>query len=116
MATIYVRELHVLTLIGVKPRERVDKQEVVLNLALEADIAAAAASDDIAETIDYSEVAARVIEHVEQARCFLLETLAVSVADTILEAFPRVEATTVTIDKPGISFARSAAVEVRKSR
>ena len=116
MALIHVRELHVLTLIGVKPRERIDKQEVVLNLTLDVDIADAAASDDVADTVDYSEVAARVIEHVEQAGCFLLETLAVSVADTILEGFPRVQAATVTIDKPGISFARSAAVEVTRTR
>ncbi len=113
---IRVRDLRVECIIGIFPKERVARQPVVLNLDLACDLAPAAASDAIADTIDYKTLKDRLMSAIGASEHFLIETLAQQVATICLED-ARVRAVTVTVDKPGaLTGARSVAVEITRSR
>jgi dihydroneopterin aldolase len=75
-------------------------QRFVIDLDMALDLSPAAASDHLADTVSYADVAA-VTVHTFKARNFkLLEAAAGAVADAILSAFPPIAAVTVTVHKP----------------
>ena len=81
--------------LGVGAEERACEQLIHVDVAMHVDTIAAIASDSIYETIDYAQVH-RAITALLAAREFrLIETLADTLAQTVLAQFPR--ATTVTI-------------------
>jgi dihydroneopterin aldolase len=84
---------------GVFDFERRDGQDFVLDVALEVDTTTAAASDDLADTIHYGELAEALAAVVAGEPVNLLETLAARLADVCL-ADQRVGAATVTVHKP----------------
>ncbi|MFN8125245.1 MAG: dihydroneopterin aldolase [Candidatus Nanopelagicales bacterium] len=84
---------------GVLPEERRDGQEFIVDVELSSDTRAAAASDDLADTVDYAAVAAAVLEVVTGDPVDLIETLAQRIADTCL-TFVGVDAVEVTVHKP----------------
>ena len=67
---IYLRGLKCQCIIGFIDWERQVPQTVVLDLEFPCDCARAAASDSVAETIDYKQVAKRVLAFVEGSRNF----------------------------------------------
>jgi D-erythro-7,8-dihydroneopterin triphosphate epimerase len=113
---IIIRDLSLRCIIGINDDERREKQDVLINIRLLADLARSAATDDIADTVNYKGIKKRVIALVEQSEYFLIERLADAIARCCL-ADPGVQAATVTIDKPGaLRFARSVAVEITRTR
>jgi dihydroneopterin aldolase len=103
---------------GVFDHERRDGQEFVVDAELEVSTAAAAASDDLTDTVDYGELAERLAAVIAGEPVNLLETLVARLADVCL-ADPRVTAATVTVHKPQapipLAFA-DVAVTVRRER
>ncbi len=103
---------------GVLDAERELGQPFGLDLELELDTRPAAASDDLADTVDYGALATAALAVVTGEPVALLETLAGRVADVVL-ADPRVQAVTVTVHKPnaplGVPF-DDVAVIVRRTR
>jgi dihydroneopterin aldolase len=63
------------------------------------DLAAAAASDDLSDTVDYGELAGRLVAIVTGEPVNLIEALAGRLADACL-VDPRVTRATVTVHKP----------------
>ncbi|GMU93037.1 MAG: hypothetical protein AMXMBFR4_20950 [Candidatus Hydrogenedentota bacterium] len=113
---IFIRDLTCRCIVGVNAEERANRQDVIINVVLEADLRAACASDRISDTTDYKAVKIAILEAVEESQYFLLERLAERVAHVCL-ADPRVMSARVTVDKPGaLRFARSVAVEVHRRR
>jgi len=90
---------------GVFESERRDGQDFVIDAVLEVDTRAAAASDDLAHTVDYGAVAAHVVAIIEGPSLDLVETLAQNLADACLgfvgvEVVEVVEAGSKTTDHP----------------
>lgn len=85
---------------GVLAHERELGQRFVVDVALELDLAAAARSDDLADTVDYGHVAARVHEVVTGTRRDLVEAVAGEVADAVLALDDRLTAVEVSVHKP----------------
>ena len=113
---IYVRNLKCRCILGINPDEREKKQDVVINLVLEADLSDACGSDAIDDTVDYKRVKQRVLALVENSDHFLVERIVERIAETCLED-ERVQAVQVSLDKPGaLRFAESVAVEIYRSR
>lgn len=101
-------------IIGVNPDERRDKQDVIINIALSADLRRPGQSDQLADTIDYSTLKKRVVVLVEESQYFLIEALAERIAALCLED-PRIEQAQVTVEKPtALRFARSVGVEITR--
>lgn len=70
---------------GAFERERRDGQPFVVDVTVHADLTAPAASDDLADTLDYADVAARVAGAVAATRFTLLEALADHLCALVLE-------------------------------
>lgn len=84
---------------GVYDHERRDGQDFVIDLVLRLDTRPAAASDDVADTVHYGELAERVAAIVGGDPVDLVETLADRIAREVL-ADRRVDAVRVTVHKP----------------
>lgn len=113
---IHIRDLLLRCVIGVRDWEREARQNVLLNITLHADLHAACASDEIADTVDYVTIKKRIIELVEGSSFQLVEALAQAVADACLED-PKVQRVDVMLEKPGaLRFARTVAVDISRGR
>ncbi len=84
---------------GVLAHERRDGQDFGVDLVLWVSTAAAAGSDDLADTVDYGALGVDVAAVVSGKPVRLIETLAERVADRCL-ADSRVQAVEVTVHKP----------------
>ncbi|WP_372728227.1 dihydroneopterin aldolase [Nocardioides sp.] len=84
---------------GVFDFERREGQQFVIDLALGLDTRAAAASDDLRDTVDYGSLVASVQAAVETDPVDLIETLAQRIADVCL-LDDRVDWARVTVHKP----------------
>jgi dihydroneopterin aldolase len=84
---------------GVFAFERDQGQDFVVDLTCAMDLDVAARSDDLADTIDYSALAAAVVADIERDPVNLIETLADRIARTCLRN-PRIATATVTVHKP----------------
>ena len=113
---IYIRDLLVRCIVGIYPEERREKQDVINNNVLQADLRKAGESDDIDDTVNYKTIKKEVLNMVQRSEYYLLEKLAEQIAGIALKdsAVQRVD---VSIDKPGaLRFARSVAVEISRTR
>lgn len=104
--------------VGVYAHEHGIRQRLVIDLALETDIAAAAAQDALSLAIDYDRVAAAARAVVASQHHALIETIAERIAARVLgEAGPRVRRVFVRVAKPGaVPDARTVAVEIWRQR
>jgi dihydroneopterin aldolase len=100
MDIVYLRDLRIDTVIGIFDWERRTTQTIILDLEMSADIAKAAASDDIRDTLNYKAVAKRLIEFVSESRFQLVETLAERCAQIIRDEFD-VRWVRLTLNKKG---------------
>ena len=86
---------------GVLPEERERGQRFLVDLRLDLRDEGAAATDDIADAVDYREVVAAV-RAVSDARAYhLLEAFAAALADALLASFP-LAGVAVTVRKPEV--------------
>lgn len=95
---IKIRGLRVATRVGVTPEERARPQTVVLDVDVDADLAPAAASDELRDTIDYAAAVTRVADVVAASEANLLEHLAAKVISA-LSRMEGVQGVTVEISK-----------------
>ncbi len=113
---VKISGLRVNCIIGVDESERLAPQPVEIDIALDVDLAAAGASDDIADAVDYRSLTDTVVSTVESSSYLLIEALATRVADVCLEE-SKVAAVEVTLKKPGaMPMADYAAVTLRRTR
>lgn len=114
--SVQINDLLVRCILGVDDEERRERQDVLINLNLQADLSSATTDDDFSRTLDYRALKKKVLAYVEASEFHLLETLTDRVANLCLE-YPQVERVMVRIEKPSaLRFARSVAIEVTKHR
>ncbi len=115
MDQIRINDLSVRCIIGTEGYERVEKQEVIVNLTLFVDLTEAGRRDELEYTVDYSDLKGRIYEMAEESDFQLIEALAREIADVALE-YDRVEKVKVSVKKPlALRFTRSAEVEITRS-
>ena len=118
MDRIELRGLRVRGHHGVFEHEKRDGQDFVVDITVWMDLAPAAASDDLADTLHYGELAERAAAVVGGEPCGLIETVSARIADDVLTD-PRVQAVEVVLHKPQapipLDFA-DVAVVARRSR
>jgi dihydroneopterin aldolase len=103
---------------GVFDHERRDGQDFVVDVTVWMDLSAAAASDDLADTLHYGELAQRAAAIVGGESCDLIETVSARIAEDVMTD-DRVQAVEVVLHKPQapipLEFA-DVAVVARRSR
>ena len=113
---VHIVDLQLRCIIGIYPEERLEKQDVILNITMFADLRQSGNSDDLRDTVDYKIVKQAVRTLVEASSFKLVEKLATEVARVCLRPGP-VKKVRVRIDKPGaLRFAKSVAVEIERSK
>jgi dihydroneopterin aldolase len=116
MDIMYLRDLRIETVIGVFEWERRIKQVLSLDLEMAADVRRAAASDNLADTLDYKAVAKRLIAFVGESQFHLVETVAERVAELVLREFP-VTWLRLKVSKPGaVRGTRDVGVVIERGR
>jgi len=105
---------------GTLPAERELGQPFVVDIELRLDLQPAGLSDDLTQTVDYSEVHRQAKEIVEGPPVSLIETLAERIASTVLKDFSAVEAVDVKVVKPNVrldgTVLAGSAVEIVRHR
>lgn len=87
MDIVFLSDLRIPTTIGIYDWERRIKQTLVLNLEMGADIARAAASDAIEDTLNCENVAKRLVAFVGSSEFQLVETLAEKITEIVRSEF-----------------------------
>ncbi|REE74055.1 dihydroneopterin aldolase [Rhodococcus wratislaviensis] len=101
---------------GVFEHEKRDGQDFYVDITVWMDLAPAAASDDLDDTLDYGGLAERAAAIVAGPSRDLIETVAAEIADGVMTD-PRVRSTEVVLHKPSapipLTFADVAVVAHR---
>ena len=114
MDKIFLDELKIDTIIGIWDWERKIRQTVIIDLEMSADIARAAASDSVEDTLNYKSVAKRVQQFVGDSSFQLVETLAERIAGIIRDEFD-VAWVKVRVHKPGaIRGSKDVGIEIER--
>ena len=112
--TVFVRDLEVRAIIGIHDWERENLQTILIDLDMACDASAAAAEEDIEKAVNYRSVAKAVLKHTEEGRYYLVETLAVRLAELIRGEFG-VPWVRVRVRKPGaVRFSREVGIEIER--
>lgn len=113
---IFLHGLRTECIIGFIDWERQVPQTVLIDLEFPCDAAQAAASDRVADTIDYKRIAKRVLAWSQASEFHLLETFAHRLALLLLEEFP-LPWVKVRVSKPGaIRHSRDVGVTLQRDR
>jgi dihydroneopterin aldolase len=98
--TIFVKGLLIHAHHGVMEHESRVGQRFILDLVLTIDLAQAARSDKLADTVSYAAIVESANTAFTAHQYRLVEAAAGAVADAILTAFPGVASVQVTVHKP----------------
>ena len=103
---------------GVFDHERRDGQDFVVDITVWVDLGAAAATDDLADTLDYGALAARAAEIIAGPPRNLIETVSAEIAEDVMTD-QRVHAVEGVLHKPSAPIPLTfddVAVVARRSR
>ena len=113
---VLINDLRLRCIIGINPEERVNRQDVTINIRISNDNRPAAASDRIEDAVNYRSITKTVIALVEESEFFLVERMAEEIARAVLDD-PNAHAATVEVLKPGaVRFAESVGVRIHRQR
>lgn len=113
---IEIRDLMLRTIIGINEEERINRQDVLINIELHADLRDAGRTDSIDDAVNYRTITKRIIRMVEESSFQLVESMAHEIARICLSD-SRVNRAIVRVEKPGaLRFARSVGVCVNRTQ
>ena len=113
---VFIEGLVIETVIGIYDWERKIRQPLRFDIEMAFDNRVPAASDDIADTLDYKAVSKRLIAFVTASSFGLVETLAERCAALIIDEFG-VSRVDLKLSKPGaVRGADSVGVRIRRSK
>lgn len=84
---VFIEDLRIDTIIGIYDWEREVRQTIALDIEMAADNTKPAASEDIADALNYKAVAKRLIAFTEKSQFQLVETLSERLVEIIMHEF-----------------------------
>jgi dihydroneopterin aldolase len=113
---VFIEGLRLQAIIGVHAHERLAPQPLRLDVRMQFDNRVPAASDDLADALDYDAVSQRLAAYVAQSRFALVETLAERCAALILDEFGA-RSVRLKVSKPqALANADAVGVEIERCR
>ena len=112
---VSIRDLHVPAVIGVHDWEREIEQTLIVSVEMAADVRQAAASDDLADALDYSAVAETIAAVLREGKFRLIETAAERVAERLLADF-RLPWLRLELRKPITTGGYTAIITLERAR
>ena len=117
IGTVLIDRLELECIIGIMPVERINPQPLFIDVEMDCDFSAAAASEHISDAVDYAEISTLLGKLINDKAYQLVETLVSEACDLILETAPRVIRVVITARKPnavGNADAVGARMEKRR--
>lgn len=116
MDKVFIEALEIECVIGIYDWERKIRQPVVFDIEMDFDNRKPAASDDIADTLDYKAVSKRLIQFVSESSFGLVERLAEHCCAIVLDEFA-VSRVKLKLSKPGaVRGAKAVGVIIERTR
>ena len=112
---VSVKDLSVRAVIGVHAWERDVEQTLLVSVDMVTDVRKVAASDDLADALDYSAVAETIAAVLRDGKFRLIETAAESVAGRLLADFP-LSWLRLELRKPIAAGGYTAAITLERTR
>jgi FolB domain-containing protein len=113
---IRIHDLKVSCIIGINEDERINQQDIIINITLYTDLTKACNSDSIEDTVDYKSLKKNIVDMVKKSSFFLIERLSDSIAALCLEN-PKISRVMVRVEKPyALTYARTVSVEIIRKR
>ena len=115
MDTIFIEGLEVEARIGVYDWEKKILQRLVFDIEVFVDIKAAATTDELAKTVDYKALSERVLAYVSDTQFELIEALAESLAQLLLQEFA-LDRLRLRVSKPtAVPEAKNVSLQIERS-
>ena len=113
---ILIKDLLLRTIIGINEDERLNRQDVLINITLKTDTTNAGESDEIQDAVNYRTITKEVISLVESSRFLLVEKLAEEISKICLKD-KRVKSAKVRVEKPAaLRFSKSVGVQIKRKQ
>jgi dihydroneopterin aldolase len=98
---LQIKNLRITCIIGILPDERLNKQDLLLDVKLSFSFQKAAQNDEVSHTIDYTPLSSMLTQWAQKGKFQLIETMADRGCDLILETWPQVKKCRLRVKKPG---------------
>lgn len=113
---IRIKELEIECIVGIRKRERKEKQKIFVTVEIYTDTKKAAKSGNIKDTINYSSILKDIKKLIINKKYLLLETMAEDIAKMILRN-KKVNEVKVLVKKPkAVPKGKYAAVEIARTQ
>src|SRR4051812_29638475 len=99
MPVIYITDLVVEAKHGYHPHEKTRAQRFRINVELSINIARAGTSDNLEDTVNWSDLRDKIVDVTKSNSFYLVERLAQEIADQILKFDGRIDKTIVSVDR-----------------
>ena len=119
MDKIIIKDLNLFAYHGVHHEEKINGQNFIFDITVWLDIDKPCISDDVSDTVSYSEIIKKVKEAFTAKSYNLLEKAAEIVSDAIFESFPQITECEILLKKPEAPIPETfsyVAVEIRRKR
>ena len=118
---IFINDLSVRGIVGINPDERINPQEVVVNVEMWVDTAPAAASDNIEDAINYASISQAIRAHISEPKGDeapkLIERMAAELMKLVFETDRRIRTAKLSVAKTeAVTAVRSVAVQIKRDR
>ena len=116
---IIIRDLKIFAYHGVNEEEKINGQNFYLDITAELDLSLPCHTDRVEDTVSYAKMIKAVIPAFTEKKYDLLEKAAQVTADTLLDAFCRIQAVEITLKKPEAPIKAdfgTVAVAIRRER
>lgn len=115
MSSIYVEKLEIYTILGITEEERKNKQKLIIDYWIDADISKAMLSDKIEDCVNYRTINKEILAIVLDSSYNTIERLLGVLLDLIL-SFDGVLHAKLKVAKPGaLRYAKSVSITAERS-
>lgn len=115
MDKIIIKDLLLRGILGLNPEERIQKQNILVNVVMYHDISQAAATDDVTHSLNYATISERITDRVETGSDLTVEKLVTDLARMIVVEYGAARVM-VRVEKPtALPFAASVGVEIERT-
>lgn len=118
---IHIRDLVVRGIVGINPDERINPQEIVVDVTMWYDTQAAAKSDDIYDAINYASISQAIRAHISEPKAdeapLLIERMAAELVTLVFDVDPRIREVELSVAKTeAVTAVRAVDVTIKRSR
>ena len=112
---IGIKDLRITCIVGLYPEERVQEQDIYIDIEIHYNFASAVSMGNTDKTLDYAHIAENLTRWIQKEQFILLETLAEKSVNKLFSEYQGIERCLFTVKKPqAISHASYAYISIER--